>query len=164
MLAAYAATAGTLEALFSERVEVPWQFGISIQKVAQQAVNEDGQKIFEVFWQEGEELCIASWARWEAQRKGFVDLERRCQDLGREVQMLNKRQEIFQDAIEGKLSVQDKASERMQDPIIEEIKRFGTQKDRRSLANSGGMTCGCTKMRQKRQQSCSKSIGHHQEI
>ena len=38
-----------------ERVEVPLQFGISIQKVAQQAMNEDGQKMFEVFWQEGEE-------------------------------------------------------------------------------------------------------------
>ena len=36
--------------------------------------------------------------------------------------MLNTRQEIFQDAIEGKLSVQDRASERMQDPIIEVIK------------------------------------------
>ena len=100
--------------VLQERVEVLWQCGISIQKVAQKAVNEDGQKIFEVFWQEGEELCIAGWARWEAQRKGSVDLERRCQDLGREIHMLNKRQEVFQDAIEGKLSVQDRASERIE--------------------------------------------------
>ena len=84
------------------------RLGIRIQQVAQQAMNEDGQKIFEVFWQEGEELCIASWASWDAQRKGLVDLERRCQDLGRETQMLNKRQEIFQDAIDGKLSEQDR--------------------------------------------------------
>ena len=75
-----------------ERVEVPLQFGISIQQVAQQAMNENGQKIFEIFWQEEEgELCFASWARWEAQRKGLVDLERRCQDISREVRMLNKR-------------------------------------------------------------------------
>ena len=47
-----------------ERVEVPLQFGISIQQVAQLARSEIGQKIFEVIWQE-EELCIA---RWEAQR------------------------------------------------------------------------------------------------
>ena len=40
--------------------------------------------------------------------------------------MLNKRQEIFQNAIEGKLRVQDRASERLQDQIIEEIKEFGT--------------------------------------
>ena len=54
-----------------ERLEVPVQIGISIQQVAQLARSESGQKIFEVFWQE-EELCIASWARWEAQRKGLV--------------------------------------------------------------------------------------------
>ena len=35
-----------------ERVEVPTQFGISNQQVAQQAMNEDGQRIFEVSWQE----------------------------------------------------------------------------------------------------------------
>ena len=97
------------------------QIGTSIQRVAQQAVSENGQKIFEVFRQE-EELCIASWARWEAQRKGLVDSERRCQDISREIQMLNKRQEIFQNAIEGKLRVQDRASKRLQDQIIEELK------------------------------------------
>ena len=36
--------------------------------------------------------------------------------------MLNKRQEIFQYAIEGKLRVQDRASEILQNQIIEEIK------------------------------------------
>ena len=34
-----------------ERVEVLEQIGISIQQVARQAMNEDGQKISEVFWQ-----------------------------------------------------------------------------------------------------------------
>ena len=107
-----------------ERVEVPAQFGISIQQVAQLAMNENGQKIFEMFWQEEGELCIASWARWKAQRKGLVDLERRCEDTSREIQMPNKTQEIFQNAIEGKLRVQDRASERLQDQIIEEIKEL----------------------------------------
>ena len=49
-------------------MDVPLQFGISIQKVAQQAMNEDDQQIFEVIWQEGGELCIASWTTWEAER------------------------------------------------------------------------------------------------
>ena len=74
-----------------ERVEVPEQIGISTQQVARQALNEDGQNKFEVFWQEEGKLFVASWARWEAQRKGSVDLERRCQDISREIQMLNKR-------------------------------------------------------------------------
>ena len=76
---------------------------------------------------------MASRARWEAQRKGLVDLERRCQDLSREIQMLNKRQEIFQNAIEGKLRVQDRASERLQDQIIEEMKELERTKTEESL-------------------------------
>ena len=111
-----------------ERVEVPLQFGITIQQVAQQAMNENGQKIFEIFWQGEEEVCIASLARCDAQWKGLVELERRCQDTSREIQMLSKRQEIFKNAIEGKLRVQSRASERLQDQIIEEIKALdGTQ-------------------------------------
>ena len=116
-----------------EWVEVPKQIGISIQQVARQATDEDGEKIFEVFWQEEEELCIASWARWEAQRKGSVDLERRCRDIRREILMLNKRQEIFRNAIEGKLRVQDRASERLQDQIIEEIKEMESTKTEEAL-------------------------------
>ena len=45
-----------------ERLEVPVQIGNSVQHVVQQARSENGQKIFEVFWQE-EEVCVASWAR-----------------------------------------------------------------------------------------------------
>ena len=77
---------------------------------------------------------MASRARWEAHRKGLVDLERRCQDLiSREIQMLDKRQEIFQNAIEGKLRVQDRASERLQDQIIEEMKELERTKTEDSL-------------------------------
>ena len=111
-------------------VEVPEQIGISIQQVARQAMNEDGQQNFEVFWQEEGTF---SWARWEAQRKGLVDLERRCQDKSRVIQLLNKRQEIFQSAIEGKLIVQDRASERLQHQIIEEIKELEHTKTEEAL-------------------------------
>ena len=103
-----------------ERVEVPEQIGISIQQVARQAMNEDGQTF--IFSK------LASWARWEAQRKGLVDLERKCQDISREIQMLNKRQDIFQSAIEGKLRVQDTASERLQDQIMDEVKELESTK------------------------------------
>ena len=75
-----------------ERLEVLVQIGLSIQQVAQQARSETGQKMFEVFWQE-EEVCVASWARWDAQWNGLVELERRCQDISRKIHMLSKRQE-----------------------------------------------------------------------
>ena len=41
---------------------------------------------------------------------------------------MNKRQEIFHSAIEGKLRVQDRASERLQDQIIQEIKELDSTK------------------------------------
>ena len=50
--------------------------------------------------------------------------------------MLNNRQEIFQNAIERKLRVKGRASERMQDQIIEEIREL-VHKDRRGLTVSG---------------------------
>ena len=81
---------------------------------------EMAKKIFEVFWHEEGKLFMASWARWEAQRKGLVDLENRCQDI--------RAKEIFQRAIEGKLRVQDRTSERLQDQIIEEIKELESTK------------------------------------
>ena len=49
-----------------------------------------------------------------------------------EILMLNKRQ-IFQSAIEGKLRVQDTASERLQDQIIEEIKELESTKTEEAL-------------------------------
>ena len=44
--------------------------GISIRQIAQQAMNENGQKIFDNFRQGEEEVCSASLARWNAQLKG----------------------------------------------------------------------------------------------
>ena len=88
--------------------------------MAQQARSANGQNTFEVFWQaEEEELCIASWARWNAQWKVLVELERRCQDTSWDIQMLSKRQEIFKNAVESKLRVQSRASERLLDQIME---------------------------------------------
>ena len=49
------------------------------------------QRLLKYFAEKKENILFASWARWEAQRKGLVDLERRCQDISREIQMLNKR-------------------------------------------------------------------------
>ena len=39
-----------------EHLEVLVQIGTTLQQVAQQARNEIGQKVFEIFWQEEEEL------------------------------------------------------------------------------------------------------------
>ena len=78
-------------------------------------------------------VYVASWARWDAQWRGLVELERRCQDISREIQVLSKRQEMFQNAIEGKLRVQSRASERVQDQIIEKIKEMEHTKTEEAL-------------------------------
>ena len=75
-----------------ERVEVPWQFGISIQLVAQLARSESGQKIFEVIL--ARRRIMYRQMGGEVER--LVGLERRCQDMKREIQMLNKRQKYSQ--------------------------------------------------------------------
>ena len=55
-----------------EQLEVLVQIGTTLQQGTQQARRENGQKMFEVFWQEEEEVYIASWARWDAQCEGSV--------------------------------------------------------------------------------------------
>ena len=68
---------------------------ISIELVAQQTRNE----------RQGEEdVCIASWARWNAQLKGLAELERRCQNMRQEVKLLSERQEILKGMVEDKIT------------------------------------------------------------
>ena len=66
-----------------EQLGISEEAGISIKQVAQQARNENGQNMFEIFRQGEEDVCIASWARWSAQLKGLVELEKRCQHMSR---------------------------------------------------------------------------------
>ena len=109
------------------------QIGVTLVQVAQQARNEIGQKVCEIFWHEEEASCIANSARWNAQLKGLAELERRWQDTSQEIQTLNKRQEIFKNAIEGKLRVQSRASETLQDQITEEFKEMEHTKTEEAL-------------------------------
>ena len=52
-----------------EKLGISEEAGVSIKQVAQQARNENGRKIFETFRRGEEDVCIASWARWNAQLK-----------------------------------------------------------------------------------------------
>ena len=65
-----------------EQLGISEEARISIKQVAQLARNENGQHIFEIFRQGAEDVCIASWARWNAQLKGLAELEKRCQKCG----------------------------------------------------------------------------------
>ena len=81
-------------------------------------------KFSKLFRQGEEELCIASWARWDAQLKGLVELERRCRSTRQEIQVVSERQETFKSTMEDKLKLQSRANERYHDLVFEEIKEL----------------------------------------
>ena len=80
--------------------------GIAELQVAQQAGHEVGQKVFEIFWHEEEEVMCCQLGQVGCAAERFGGAGRRWQDTSLEIQMLNKRQEMFNNAIEGKLEVQ----------------------------------------------------------
>ena len=103
-----------------DKLESPEAAGICIMQIAKRARKEGGQKIFQIFRQEENEVCIASWARWDAQLKGLVELE--CQELMQEAELLSERQEVPAGLLEDKVRIQSKATERYYETILEELK------------------------------------------
>ena len=57
-------------------------------------------------------MYIASLATWGTQLKGLAELERRCQDVMQEVELLSERQEVLKGMVEDKISSQNKATEK----------------------------------------------------
>ena len=76
---------------------------------------------FSCIFRQGEELCIASWARWDAQLQGLVELERRCQDARPETQVLSARQS--KSAMEAQVAVEVKATDWTFDRIKKHLSR-----------------------------------------
>ena len=78
-------------------------------------------------------MYVASRARWDAQLKGLVELERRCQKLMQEVQILSERQEFLAGLREDKISTLSKATEKYCETIFEELKDLEEKKSREAL-------------------------------
>ena len=85
-------------------------------QIAKQARNERGRKLFEIF------------------REGLVDLDRRCQGLMQEVQLVSERQEVLVGMVVGKRDMQKEAPEKYQDKIFEEFKGLEEQRATEALA------------------------------
>ena len=88
---------------------------------------------YEIFRQGEEEVCIASLARWNAQLKGLVELERRCRDTMQEVNVLNERQEILKNTVGDKIRLQSRATEKYYDQMFDEIKELEEKKSQEAL-------------------------------
>ena len=116
-----------------ERLEMTEEEGVSsIRQTAQQAKNEGGQKIFEIFRQ-GEGVRNASLARWNAQLKGLTELEKRCQHILQEVKLLSERQEVLKGMVEDKIRLQSRVTEKYYEQIFEEVKEPEEKKSKEAL-------------------------------
>ena len=104
-----------------EQLESLEEAGISIMQSAKQARNERGQKLFQIFRQEENEVYMPSLAGWDTQMKGLVELDRRCQELMQEVELSSERQEVLAGLVEDKIRVQSKATETYYETIFEEM-------------------------------------------
>ena len=117
----------------NEQLETPEEEGPSIMQIAQQARNEKGQKIFDIFRQGEEEVCIASLARWDTQLKGPAELERRCQGMMQEVKPSSERKEVLKGMVEDKIRLQRKATEKYFEKILEEMRELEERKSKGAL-------------------------------
>ena len=98
--------------------------GRSIVQIAKKARNEKGQKIFDTFRQGKEEVCTASFARWNTLLKSPAELERRCRGMTQEVKLLSERQEVLKGMVEDKIRLRTRATEKYYEQIFEEMKEL----------------------------------------
>ena len=116
-----------------ERLEVPLPIGISIQQVASRREVKMAKRFLKFFFCMKKKNYVLP-AGPDGRRSGKASSNWK-EDVKTKSgkQMLRKRQEIFKNAIEGKLRVQRRASESLQDQIIEEIKEIEHTKTEEAL-------------------------------
>ena len=68
-----------------EQLGISHEAGMTIRQIAQQTMNESGQKILHIVKQGEEEVSVASLARWKEQVRCLVRLEKLRNDMRREV-------------------------------------------------------------------------------
>ena len=81
-------------------------------------------------------MCIASSARWDTALKGLVELERRCQDLMQEVELLSERQELLAGMVVSKRDMQKEAPQKVSRKGIRGIQGVRGVKREKKLWNS----------------------------
>ena len=102
-------------------------------QIAKQMKNERGKKLFQIIRLEENEVYIACLARWDTQLKGLVELERRCQELMQEVELLSGRQEVLAGLQEDKSRLQSKATEKYYETIFEEMMELEEKKSKDAM-------------------------------
>ena len=119
-----------------EQLETSEESGILIIQIAKQAWNERGHKLFQIFRQEEDDVYITSLARRDTQLKRLVELERRCQELMQEVNLLSERQEVLACLMEDRSRLQSKASAKYYETIFEERRELVQKKSTEALVRA----------------------------
>ena len=87
---------------------------------------------FEIVRQGEEDVCIASWARWNAQLKRSGGVGKRCQILRQEVKLLSERQKL-KGMVEDRIRLQGRATEKYYERFFEEMKELEEQTSEEAL-------------------------------
>ena len=85
-------------------------------------------------------MCIASLARWDTQLKGVVELDRRCQDLMQEVELLSERQAVCM--VASKRDMQKEAPQKYRVKVSEEFEELEEQRAKEAYAHKVGRRKG----------------------
>ena len=115
-----------------EQLETPEEASFSIVQITNQARNERGQKLFQIFRQEESEVYIASSARWDTQLKGLVELV----DLMKEVELVCERQEGMTGMVVSKKDMQKEAPKKYHEKGFRGIQGVRGAKGKKKLWSS----------------------------
>ena len=115
-----------------EQLETPEEASFSIVQITNQARNERGQKLFQIFRQEENEVYIASSARCDTQLKGLVELV----DLMKEVELVCERQEGLTGMVVSKKDMQKEAPKKYHEKGFRGIQGVRGAKGKKKLWSS----------------------------
>ena len=93
----------------------------------QQARKRERPTFFEICRQGEKDVCIAGWARWNAQLKRSGGVGRRCQNTRQEVNYLSERQEIPRGMVEDN-QYAEQSNRKYYDQIFEEMKELAEKR------------------------------------
>ena len=100
-----------------EQLEISEEAGVSIRRIAQQAMNENGQKICNL--QAGRRrgmYCQSGQLECAVERSGGFG--KKCQNMMQEVKLFSERQEVLKGMVEDKIRLQSRATEKYYEQIF----------------------------------------------
>ena len=116
-----------------EQLETPDEAGISVMQIAKQARNERGQKLFQFFRQEENEVYIAVWRGGYTNEEWIGGAGKALPGTDAGVKLLSEREEVVAGLVEDKSRLQSKATEEYSETIFEVMRELEEKKSKEAL-------------------------------